>query len=673
MSESKSGAPKKDSVPKKGRKEGREAGGDAEAKAAPAKDPRDKRFMIDNNDRKNITLFLLLSFWLWVAFNHFLIQPRVEKERQQKLIEQGVLPPKTEAELAAAAPPRDEVVAREKRVAIDNGAVFGSLSLRGARLDDLRLQDYYKTHDRAEHVELLSPAGAAYPKYAEFGWLSDDAKLKLPTAESHWRLAPGSAEKLTPDSPVTLYWDNGAGLRFTQKLELDKNFLFTVTQGVTNNGAAPVTLYPFSLIAEQGLPPDLHNGSIIHEGLIGYIGAKLIEHDYRKYKADSPPPPEEVNASKGWIGLVQNYWLATLIPDQAQDEKFRFVYAAPEGPQDRAHYQVDMRGAARTVAPGAAVSDTARAYLGAKKIDLVEKYGRALHVDHFDLTVDFGMWYFLTKPFYHVLVLFGGLTGNYGIAIILLTILVRLCVFPLANTSYRSFAKLKKISPKMKELRDKHLGDREALQRELVKLYEKEKVNPIAGCLPIVFQIPIFFALYKTLQLSIEIRHEPFFGWIHDLSAPDPTTVFNLFGLLPWTPPHALMIGAWPCLMLFFMLMQRQLNPPAQDKVQTLTNNLMPFFITFILSKFAAGLVIYWTFSNALSVLQQYIIMRSMGVEVRWFKRPPAEKALEKQVAEGPAVHPALGVIEDEVGEALFGDDSAPKISPPKKGKKKKK
>jgi YidC/Oxa1 family membrane protein insertase len=281
------------------------------------------------------------------------------------------------------------------------------------------------------------------------------------------------------------------------------------------------------------------------------------------------------------------------------------------------------------------------------------------------------MWYYLTKPFYHLLVFAGDHTGNYGIGIIILTILVRLCVFPLANTSYRSFAKLKQISPKMAELRAKYVGDRETLQKELVKLYEKEKVNPLAGCLPIVFQIPIFFALYKTLQLSIEIRHEPFFGWIHDLSAPDPTSIFNLFGLLPFTPPAALMIGAWPCMMLFFMLLQRQLNPPAQDKVQTMTNNVMPFLITYILSKFAAGLVVYWTFSNALSVVQQYIIMRNMGVEVRWFRRPPIEKKLEKQVKEGPDVHPGLGVIEDEVEEAMFGEPK--KISPPKKGKKKKK
>jgi YidC/Oxa1 family membrane protein insertase len=635
--------------------------------------PNEKRKGMSENDRKNITLFLLLIFWTWIAFNHFVTQPQQQKRHQAELAAKGEAP-KTDEQLAAAARPRDEVIGETRRVSIDNGAVFGSLSLQGARLDDLSLQNYYKTHDRVEHVELLSPAEAAYPKYAEFGWLAGSGvTAAMPTHDSIWHIAPGSADKLTPDTPVILTWNNGAGLEFEQKYEIDKNFLFTVTQSVTNKTGAPVALYPFSLLAEQGLPSDLHNGSIIHEGPMGYIGNKLIERDYRKYlkqKEGEQAPPEEVKASDGWIGIVQNYWLTTLIPDQKQEQKFRFVYEAGDEIKTRPHFQVDMMGPVRTVEPGATATDISRAYLGAKKIDLVDKYEKNLGIRHFDLTVDFGMWYYLTKPFYHLLVFAGDHTGNYGIGIIILTFLVRLVVFPLANTSYRSFAKLKQISPKMQELRAKYVGDRETLQKELVKLYEKEKVNPLAGCLPIVFQIPIFFALYKTLQLSIEIRHEPFFGWIHDLSAPDPTSVFNLFGLLPFTPPEFLMIGAWPCMMLFFMLLQRQLNPPAQDKVQMMTNNLMPFIITYILSKFAAGLVVYWTFSNALSVLQQYVIMRNMGVEVRWF-RTPVEKKLEKQVKEGPAVHPGLGVIEDEIEEAMFGEPKT--VSAPKKGKKKKK
>jgi YidC/Oxa1 family membrane protein insertase len=332
-------------------------------------------------------------------------------------------------------------------------------------------------------------------------------------------------------------------------------------------------------------------------------------------------------------------------------------------------------GAGKTLKPRESHENVTRLYAGPKKLDILENYEKQFGWHHIDLSVDFGMYYFLTKPLFYLLHWLGDLAGNFGVGIILLTFVVRLFVFPLANTSYKSFAQLRKVSPQMYVLREKYSDNKEKLQEELVKLYEKEKVNPMAGCLPILIQIPIFFALFKVLQISVEMRHAPFFGWIKDLSAPDPTSIFNLFGLIPWDPPAPLMIGAWPCFMLIFMILQKKMSPPPQDKMQKAMMDFMPFFITYILSSFAAGLVIYWTFSNALSVIQQYVIMKSMGVEPHLFKSKE-QKALEKKIEEGPAVHPALGVLEHQAEEALFGEEKAEDakpVSPPKPKKSKKK
>ncbi|MCB9988199.1 MAG: membrane protein insertase YidC [Rhodospirillales bacterium] len=630
------------------------------------------------DDWRNFILFVVASLALWFSFDHFILQPRMQamEAAAQQAAEDVTVKNDGAAAITEGAPrDRAEVLAENHaRLPIDNGAIFGSLSLQGGRIDDISLQTYYRTLEKKDHVVLFSPAGSNYPKYAEFGWVAADKSVKTPDKTSRWRVAEGDLAKgLSPDTPITLYWENGAGLRFERTLEIDDQFLMTVKQRVINKSGAAVTLYPFSLIAEHGLPENVFGMYIIHEGPIGYVGGELTELSYKKIKKT---PLTEQTATDGWIGITERYWFAGLIPAQGEETKYRYIYAPASSENSRERFQTDAMGAAHTIEPGQSTESTNRLFVGAKSLGILDRYEKELDIRHFDLVLDFGMYYFLTKPFFYILHFFGQLTHNMGIALIILTIIVRLSVFPLANTSFRSFAKLRKISPKMQELREKFGDDRQKLQEELVKLYETEKVNPMAGCFPILVQIPIFFALYKVLQISIEMRHAPFYGWIADMSVKDPTNVLNLFGLLSWTPPEFLpAIGAWPCMMLMVQLMQRQMNPPPQDKTQAMMMNLMPFVMTLVLAKFAAGLVIYWTFSQALSILQQYVIMRGMGVEVHFLRRSREDKEMAKEVAEGPAVHPKLEMIEETVEEALFGDDEGQDkaISKPKPKKKKKK
>ncbi len=633
------------------------------------------------DDIRNLIIFGVAAMLMWFLFDTYLLEPRLEKikesqeaqivaaEHKEEQIRLGIVESIVPPQLTK---PRAAVIADIPRLKIDNGSIFGSMALVGGRIDDLSFQDHYDTLEKTEHVVLLSPAGTEYPRYVEMGWVAGDTTIKVPDHDTRWQVEGN--DLLTQGHPVTVYWNNDQGLRFERYMELDDHYMFKITQRIVNNGSKAVTLFSYGLITQHDLSQYMGSRSIVHEGPIAYVAGELMERSYRKMKKTVQ---EEAQAAEGWIGITDKYWLTTLIPDQTVQTKFRFVYSPSLQEGDREKYQVDIMGGATVVAAGQSGAVTTRLFSGAKEIKLLGQYEKSENIRHFDLTVDFGMYYFMTKPFFYILDFFGGLVGNFGIAIIMLTVLIRAAVFPLANTSFRSFAKLKEISPQMKEMRDKYSDDKEKLQKELVKLYEREKVNPAAGCFPILLQIPIFFALYKVLNMTIEMRHAPFFGWIKDLSAPDPTTVFNLFGLIPWQPPSPLMIGVWPCLMLLAMMVQKRLNPPPQDPNQAFMMNLMPFFMAYILAKFSAGLVIYWTFSNILSVVQQYIIMRSMGVEVHLFKWGKAEKEMAAMVKDGPVVHPGLGVIEDEIEDALSGHDKAVKkekaISPPKPKKKRKK
>lgn len=628
------------------------------------------------DDRRNLVIFMVLALAIWFAFDHFIMKPRLEKMRAAQVVatqaaEEQAINLAAGVSMPTNIRPRAEVLGDVERISLKNEKISGSLPLVGNRIDDISLNTYMQTLGGNDNVVLLEPAGTENPQYVEHGWLPSEESIAVPGKDTRWRIEGNRA--LTSTTPVTFVWDNGQGLRFERVVSLDDDYMIHAVQKVINNSSKTVTLYPYALVGSHGLPAHLENSYAVHEGPIGYIEGKLEEFSYKDMSKKNIQ--EEIPGTSGWIGITQKYWLTSLIVDQNEASKYRFSYTAAKTAQDKEHYQVDVMGAARTIEPGKEALSNVWVFAGAKEVKLLEQYSEDLSVSHFDLAVDFGLYYFLTKPFFYILHFFGNLFGNFGIAIICLTIIVRACVFPLANASFRSFAKLKKISPMMTELRTRYGDNREMLQQELVKLYEREKVNPMAGCLPILIQIPIFFALYKILMVTIEMRHAPFFGWIHDLSAMDPTTVFNLFGLLPYDVPSFLMIGAWPCLMLFFMILQKQLNPPPQDKMQKTMMDMMPYFLTFIMASFSAGLVVYWTFSNALSIVQQFIIMRSMGVEVHFFRDRSKEK-MEEAIEKGPTVHPELEMMEKKAEEALFGhegDDTPKTVSAPKPRKKKKK
>jgi len=634
----------------------------------------DDKDQMHPDDVKNLLTFIIAAVVVWVLFDHFLLKPKVEELRKAQQIERAAQKGEMEgAKSLAELLPRDELINDTPRIKIENKHIKGSVALTGGRIDDISLRDFYKTMEKRDNVVLFSPMGSYHPRYATFGWAASGDN-KVPSKRDVWSVAGGGDPVLAPGNPVTLYWENGAGLRFENTFEIDETFLFTVKQRAINKSGASVTLTPYSVLAQHGLPEDLYARWIVNEGAIGYVGGELLELPYNKL-------PEikgrVVEADAGWLGLTELYWFTALFPENQTGSKFQARYIDPlEAGHIQPRYQTDVLGTGKTLAPGESHEVLTRLYVGPKKLKVLEDYGKKFGWSHIDLSIDFGMYYFLTKPLYYLLHWLGDLAGNFGLGIILLTFVVRIFVFPLANTSYKSFAKLRMVSPQMYVLREKYGTDKEKLQEELVKLYEKEKVNPMAGCLPILIQIPIFFALFKVLQISVEMRHAPFYGWVHDLSAPDPTSVFNLFGLIPWNPPGFLMIGAWPCFMLVFMILQKKMSPPPQDKMQKAMMDFMPFFITYILSQYAVGLVMYWTFSNALSVIQQYVIMKSMGVEPELFKTK-AQKEMEKKIAEQPAVHPGLAVAEHKVEEALLGESAAPAeekkpVSKPKPKKKKK-
>ncbi len=622
-------------------------------------------------DMRNLIIFAVLSISMWLGYDYFIARPHAEAMRQASLKAKAVAEATAPAQIldTAIVKPREEIIAVTSRVKIETKSTSGSINLQGARIDDLMLKDYYKKADKQEHVTVLSPAKTPHPRYVETGWINgkDTAVPNLPDSDTKWTVK-GANTTLAPATPVTLTYTAG-GVTFEKTFTINDEFGLSVEDRIVNNSGKEITLYPYALATEHGLPEDFLNQGVIHEGPIGYIGEKLEE---RKYKDFKKKPEESFTAQKGWIGLTGKYWLTAMAPAaQNEDTKFRFISSPAINEKTKDRYQADIIGAARNIPNGADASYKINVFSGAKKLSLLQKYQGEWGIPHFDLAVDFGWFYFLTKPFFLVINFLYHLTGNFGIAIIIFTCCLRILVFPLANTSYKSFAKLRQISPEMYTIRHQYKDDKQKLQEELVKLYQKYEVNPAAGCVPILVQIPIFFALYKVLSNTIEMRHAPFYGWIHDLSAQDPTTIFNLFGLIPWTPPAALMIGAWPLFMLTAMIIQKNISPPPEDPIQARLAAIMPWFMTYVMAKFASGLVIYWTVNNILAIIQQVIIMRSMGVPIHLFSADADKKKLEKEIAEGPSVHPSLEMIEEEIEEAIDGEIKG--VSKPKPKKKKKK
>ncbi len=500
--------------------------------------------------------------------------------------------------------PRAQVLAASARVAIANPRLNGSIDLTGARLDDLTLVKYRETVDpNSPQIVLLAPDGSEEPYFVELGWVPSDPKTKVPGPATKWTSGGGA---LSPDHPVELTWDNGEGLTFLDRIAVDPDYMFSMTETVENHGGAPVTLHPYGLVQRVG---EVENSStyLLHEGPVGVFNGTL--HDGIKY--DTLKSGEQDFATTGgWMGFTDKYWLVALIPDQKEtvDAKMRHFE------RDRTDaYQVDYTGAEHVVAPGESASDSSRVFAGAKEVALLDRYESQGGVPRFDRAIDFGWFYFLTKPIFLTLDFFYNLIGNFGLAIMLLTVLIKALFFPLANKSYRAMSKMKLLQPEMAKLRERFGDDKQRLNQEMMALYKRVGANPMAGCLPIVVQIPVFFSLYKVLYVTIEMRHAPFYGWIHDLSAPDPTSFVNLFGLLPFVPPDFsyLHIGAWPLIMGCTMFLQQKLNPQPPDPMQAKMFMILPVVFTVMLAPFAAGLVIYWSWNNLLSIAQQWVIMRS--------------------------------------------------------------
>ena len=504
---------------------------------------------------------------------------------------------------------RSEALAESARFPVnpgrDRGRVAGSIALQGLRLDDLTLLGYRQEVDGSDEIVLLSPAGGPMPYFAEFGWVNAaGGAAEVPGPDSLWAAEDGT--RLDAGAPVTFRWANAAGVVFRQTLELDANYLFRVTLSVTNPTAAPLAFHPFGFVRRDELP-DLVGFYILHEGPLGVFNETLEEFDYDDLLDEAPRTFE---GTGGWIGITDKYWLTALVPDPASGVRARF--SAPARPDGGERYQVDFLGPALAVPPGGEAAYATHFFAGAKEVDLLDGYRDELGIPLFDRAVDFGWFYPITKPLFYVLHWFSGLLGNVGLAILALTVCVRIALFPLANRSYAAMSRMKKVQPKMMELRDRYKDDKQKMQQEVMELYRREKANPLSGCLPILLQIPIFFALYKVLFVTLETRHEPFYLWIRDLSAQDPTTIFNLFGLLPFTPPGFLMVGALPLIMGGTMYLQQKLNPTPPDPMQARIMMALPFVFVFVFAPFPAGLVLYWAWNNLLSIAQQWVIMRRM-------------------------------------------------------------
>jgi YidC/Oxa1 family membrane protein insertase len=575
----------------------------------------------DNN--RNTIIFVVAAALLLILYQVFVLEPQAKRRQAEQAAQQpaaaaGAKLERAPTVLAPRELSRAEAAAASPRIAIDNGTLSGSLSLRGARIDDLYLDRYREGLDpKSPPVELLRPEGAANAWFVDFGWAG--ANLSgLPGPDTVWTVAQGSV--LKPGSPVTLTHDNGAGLVFSRRIELDDRYMFTVTDTVANRSAAPVTLAPYGSVQRQGVPPTLGRDAVVHEGAIGWLGADLRQIKYPKWAKEGGT--ETFESTGGWTGITDKYWLAALIPPQNEtlDAKYRVVRANGVD-----IFEANYTGQARVVPAGGQITETARLFAGAKTVPVLRDYQESLKISNFDNAVDWGMFRIITRPLFSFLAYIYGHIGNFGVSILVLTVVVRLAFFPLANKQYESLTKMKKIQPMMEEIRKTHKDDAPKQQQELMELYKREKINPLAGCLPLILQIPVFYALYKVLTVTIEMRHAPFYGWIKDLSARDPTTIWNLFGAIPWDPSAApligglmdtsLHLGVLPLAYGVTMWLSMAMSPPAGDPIQQKIFQFMPLIFTFIMAQFAVGLLLYWTWSNVLTILQQYVIMRRFGVD----------------------------------------------------------
>jgi YidC/Oxa1 family membrane protein insertase len=618
---------------------------------------------MDNN--RNFFITIALSVLILTLWQVFYMNPRIEAEREAAQIEaertaqqqttttgqgasdlptaQGVpgTPVAQDPDLPGGATPvvpdagggltglesREEVIASGNRIAITTPRLTGSINLTGARIDDLRLNDYrVSVDDGAPNIELLNPAQRPDGFYTELGFIGTPDIGEVPGPNTVWTVE-GTPE-LSPGAPVTLSFTNEQGLTFQRTISVDNNYMFTFSDQVVNEGGNPVSLSSYGRVTRINTP-QIEGFFILHEGLIGVTGTEgLQEIDYSTLQSDRQITPGK--SQDGWLGITDKYWAVAMVPPNGQPFQPRYAYFD----DGRVRYQADYLSDAVIVAPGQTHTVETQVFAGAKEVHVIDGYEESFGIRQFELLIDWGWFYFITKPMFFLIDFLFRLLGNFGVAILATTVVVKLIFFPLANKSYKSMANMKRVQPKMMEIRDKYADDKMKMQQEMMALYKTEKINPLAGCWPILIQIPVFFALYKVLYVTIEMRHAPFFGWIQDLAAPDPTSIFNLFGLLPYDVPAFLLIGVWPIIMGITMFLQMRMNPTPPDPTQAMIFNWMPVVFTFLLATFPAGLVIYWAWNNFLSILQQGYIMKRQGAKIElWdnlagmFKRKPKQPA----------------------------------------------
>ena len=556
-------------------------------------------------DSKNVIAAISLSAAVIIIYGLFFAPPPPDPKKinneKNNIVESASEAPSLDQNVEVSKISRNEAIENEDRVQFENSTVIGSISLVGASIDDLTFKKFTNTLNGDDNVILLNPKKVEDGYYIETGWATANKNINLPNSKTIWTIEGN--DKLTPNSPIKLSWTNDQNIKFIKDISIDDQYLFKVNQTIINNSEKTYNFYPYGQII-RNLAPEIIDFFILHEGLIGVFDDQLVEEDYD----DIEEKKFSINADKGWLGITDKYWITSLIPQENRKFRTDFDYKN----KFRANF---IETSATEIGANETKSNEIKIIIAAKEVDIIDGYAENLNISKYDLAIDWGWFYFLVKPLFFLIDYFFKLTGNFGIAIILITICIRIVFFPLANYSFKSMAKMKVLQPEMTRLKELHKEDKMKLQQEMMALYKKEKVNPVSGCLPIFIQIPFFFAIYKVLFVTLEMRHQPFYGWIKDLSERDPTSIFNLFGLIPWDPPSFLLIGVWPCLMGLSMYLQQKLNPTPPDPIQAKIFAFFPLFLTVILAPFPSGLVIYWTINNILTMAQQYVIIKRTTVK----------------------------------------------------------
>ena len=558
-------------------------------------------------DNKNVFVAIALSMSVLLFWGAFFETPRkpadqTNNQKVEKKVEQGTITPNISQPQIVKKLTREESIDSSKRIKIENDNILGSINLKGALIDDISFKKHKQKVEDGKNIVFLNPSNTENGFYIETGWTSIGNKVKVPTKDSVWKVNGNNV--LSNASPVILQWNNTEGVTFEKRIELDDKYLFKISQRVKNNSNSSIDLFPYAQMTRNKVPDDIQNFYIQHEGFIGVFDDELKEDDY-----DDVEEKKIVRESnEGWLGITDKYWMTAFVPEAGKNFKSTFLY------EDgfKANYIINKPTTIKKASSGI---NELRLFVAAKEVETIDGYAENQNINKFDLVIDWGWFYFFTKPLFFVIDYLFKISGNFGTAIVLLTIAIRLIFFPLANFSFRSMAKMKAVQPEMMRLKELHKDDKVKLQQEMMALYRKEKINPASGCLPVLIQIPFFFAIYKMLFISLEMRHQPFFGWIKDLSAQDPTSLFNLFGLIPWDPPSFMIIGIWPILMGASMWVQQKLNPAPADPIQAKIFAFFPLFLTIILASFPSGLVVYWTINNILTIAQQYVIVKKTTVK----------------------------------------------------------